>query len=192
MSATQTGAVGTPLSRVDGRLKVTGAARYAAETLLADVAHGALVLSTVASGRITEIDTSAAEHLAGVLAVLTHRNAARLHSQEPPDDRPVERLSGQDVLQLASDVGPAPWQVGAVLRFEPLPVADVPELTSVLAERLAGVHRLQDRHERVVGRARLAGGGEHLVPGLGEPVAVENVRHALQRRHLLFHVHFPE
>lgn len=56
--------------------------------------------------------------------------------------------------------------------------------------QLTGIHRLQDRHERVVGRAGLAGGGEHLVPGLGEPVTVENVRHALQRRHLLFHVHF--
>ena len=56
--------------------------------------------------------------------------------------------------------------------------------------QLARVHRLEHRDQRVVGRARLAGGREHLVPGLGEPVTIENVRHDPQRRHRLFHVYF--
>src|SRR3954451_5365159 len=71
-------AVGTPMSRVDGRLKVTGGARYAAEFQVKDVAYGVLVLSTVASGRITKIDTAAAEKAPGVLAVVTHRNAGKV------------------------------------------------------------------------------------------------------------------
>src|SRR3954452_13582065 len=71
-------AVGTPMSRVDGRLKVTGGARYAAEFQVKDVAYGALVLGTVAKGQVTKIDTAAAEKAPGVLAVVTHRNAGKV------------------------------------------------------------------------------------------------------------------
>ena len=48
--------------------------------------------------------------------------------------------------------------------------------------QLGRVHRLEHRDKRVVGGARLAGGREHLVPGLGEPVTIENVRHDPQGR----------
>lgn len=70
--------IGQPVSRVDGRQKVTGTATYAAEFAVPRMAHGAVVRSTVARGRITSIDSAAAERLPGVLAVLTHRNAPRL------------------------------------------------------------------------------------------------------------------
>jgi xanthine dehydrogenase YagR molybdenum-binding subunit len=69
---------GEPLSRVDGLAKVTGAARYAAEFARPELAHGVIIQSTIAKGRITEIDTSAAERAPGVLAVTTHRNAPEL------------------------------------------------------------------------------------------------------------------
>jgi xanthine dehydrogenase YagR molybdenum-binding subunit len=84
-------AVGDRLSRVDGRLKVTGAATYSAEYQLPNMAHGLLVGSTVAKGRITGIDTKAAERAPGVLAVVTHLNspkvpghAAKSNPDEPP------------------------------------------------------------------------------------------------------------
>jgi xanthine dehydrogenase YagR molybdenum-binding subunit len=67
--------IGKPLDRVDGRLKVTGKARYAAEHHLPGLVHGVLVGSTVARGRVAAIDTAAAEKAPGVIAVLTHRNA---------------------------------------------------------------------------------------------------------------------
>jgi xanthine dehydrogenase molybdopterin-binding subunit B len=70
--------IGQPVSRVDGRQKVTGAATYAAEFDMRGQAHGAIVRSTVAKGRVASIDTSAAERASGVVAVLTHRNAPRL------------------------------------------------------------------------------------------------------------------
>jgi xanthine dehydrogenase YagR molybdenum-binding subunit len=70
--------IGQPVSRVDGRQKVTGAAIYAAEFDLPRQAHGAIVRSTVANGRIASIDSAAAERAPGVVAVLTHRNAPRL------------------------------------------------------------------------------------------------------------------
>jgi xanthine dehydrogenase YagR molybdenum-binding subunit len=70
--------IGQPTSRVDGPLKVTGGATYAAEFDVPGQAHGAIVRSTVAKGRIASIDSAAAERAPGVLAVLTHRNAPRL------------------------------------------------------------------------------------------------------------------
>ena len=69
--------IGQPISRVDGRLKVTGGATYAAEFDVPGQAHGAIVRSTIANGRIASIDSTAAERAPGVITVLTHRNAPR-------------------------------------------------------------------------------------------------------------------
>jgi xanthine dehydrogenase YagR molybdenum-binding subunit len=70
--------IGAPLDRVDGRLKVTGAATYSAEWPMPGVAHGFMVLSTIAKGRIRAIDVSRAGREPGVTAVMTSRNAPRL------------------------------------------------------------------------------------------------------------------
>lgn len=70
--------VGQPISRVDGRLKVTGGATYAAEFQQPNVAHAAIVRSTIARGRIASIDKAAALSAPGVLVVLTHLDAPRL------------------------------------------------------------------------------------------------------------------
>jgi xanthine dehydrogenase YagR molybdenum-binding subunit len=77
-----TPSVGTPLPRVDGRAKVTGAARYAAEFNQPNQAHAVIVTSTVGRGRITAIDARDAAQLPGVLAVLSHLNASRLPYRE--------------------------------------------------------------------------------------------------------------
>ncbi|WP_214324301.1 xanthine dehydrogenase family protein molybdopterin-binding subunit [Nonomuraea sediminis] len=71
----QIGLVGEGVDRVDGPLKVTGAADYPNDFSYPDLAHAALVRSTVAAGRITRLDISAAQTSPGVLAVITHRNA---------------------------------------------------------------------------------------------------------------------
>ena len=68
---------GAPVPRIDGRAKVTGSARYAAEHVHVDLAHARLVTSRIAHGRIASIDTSAAEK-AGAKLILTHLNADRL------------------------------------------------------------------------------------------------------------------
>ncbi|MBC6612453.1 xanthine dehydrogenase family protein molybdopterin-binding subunit [Hymenobacter sp. BT507] len=72
-------ATGQPLPRVDGRLKVTGAARYTAEWEVPGLVYGAVVDSARAHGTVRALDTSAARKAPGVLAVLTHENAPRLH-----------------------------------------------------------------------------------------------------------------
>ena len=71
-------AIGKPMDRVDGRLKVTGTARYSAEFPMENLAHAVLIDSTIAHGTIKSIDTTAAEKSPGVIAVLTHLNAPKL------------------------------------------------------------------------------------------------------------------
>src|SRR3981081_694898 len=92
-------AVGQPISRVDGRLKVTGGARYTADISLAAVAHAAIVYSTIANGRIVTIDTAAAENAPGVLVVLTHKNMPRMNPVPWSHLRP----QGQTYLPLQDD-----------------------------------------------------------------------------------------
>src|SRR4051812_46429628 len=70
--------IGKPTSRVDGRAKVTGAAKYAAEYNVPNLAHGWVVSSAVARGRIARIEAAGALALPGVLHVFTHENAPRL------------------------------------------------------------------------------------------------------------------
>ncbi|MEE6258761.1 xanthine dehydrogenase family protein molybdopterin-binding subunit [Plantactinospora sonchi] len=70
--------VGRDVERVDGRAKVTGAARYAADQPVPDPLHGYLVLSTIARGEVTGIDTTAARARPGVVAVLTHADLPKL------------------------------------------------------------------------------------------------------------------
>ena len=70
-------AVGRPLDRRDGKAKTTGAALFAAEFSYPDIAHAALVHSTVARGRITRIESGAAAAIPGVIDIITHRNAPR-------------------------------------------------------------------------------------------------------------------
>ena len=70
--------MGTDLERLDGRAKVTGTAPYAFEYPLDNPTYLHPVQSTVALGRITAVDTSAAGAVPGVLTVLTHLNAPRL------------------------------------------------------------------------------------------------------------------
>ncbi len=71
-------AVGLPLSRVEGREKVMGEARYAYEQPIEGVAYAAAITSTIATGEITGVDASAALAIPGVLAVVSRENAPRL------------------------------------------------------------------------------------------------------------------
>ncbi|MDQ5855305.1 MAG: molybdopterin-dependent oxidoreductase, partial [Actinomycetota bacterium] len=73
-------AIGTSLPRIDGLAKVTGTAPYAYEQPVTDPLYLYPVQASIARGRVTAIDTAAAEALNGVVAVLTHHNAPRLAS----------------------------------------------------------------------------------------------------------------
>ena len=87
-------AIGRDLARRDGAAKVRGTATYAYETPVERPAFAQIVQSTVPLGRVTSVDTSAAEALDGVLAVLTADNAERLAST---DDRELAVLQDRSV-----------------------------------------------------------------------------------------------
>jgi xanthine dehydrogenase YagR molybdenum-binding subunit len=70
--------IGQSWSRLDGPVKVSGSARFAAEFPMEGMVYAAIVYSTIAKGRVAEIDTARAEAAPGVVAVMTHRNAPRL------------------------------------------------------------------------------------------------------------------
>ena len=114
-----TKAVGTALDRVDGKLKVTGAAKYASDFPAKDLAHAALVGSTIARGKVKDIDAAAALKAPGVLAVITHKNVPRLWPAK--EDFFNGGKPGEDRLPLADDVIHYAGQYVAVV------VAEAPE-----------------------------------------------------------------
>src|SRR6266849_9817111 len=138
-------AIGRPMSRFDGRLKVTGAARYTADIPLADATHAAIVCSTIANGRTVSIDTSVAEKAPGVLAVFTHRNMPRMkptpkpwshlhpHGQSylPLQDERIH-YAGQPIALVVAATGDQAEHAGTFVRVEyqtQRPVAFGPEST---------------------------------------------------------------
>src|SRR6201747_2738462 len=111
--------IGTATPRVDGRAKVTGEAKYAAEFNTSGLAYGSVIESAIAKGRIARIDTSEALRVEGVLDVLTHQNRPRMAAPDkawkddvaPEEGSPFRPLyddrvmfSGQPIaLVLAED-----------------------------------------------------------------------------------------
>ena len=75
--------IGQAIDRLDGPVKVRGAAAFAAEHPATGMLYAALVPSTIAKGTILSIDTSAAAKASGVSLILTHDNAPKLG--KPPE-----------------------------------------------------------------------------------------------------------
>ena len=101
--------IGKEMGRVDGVAKVTGKAKYAAEYGAPNLAHGFIVLGTIARGRIRSIDTREAERAPGVLRVFTHQNSPALgpkaSAQEPnQEDRSFRALQSDRILFNAQPV----------------------------------------------------------------------------------------
>ena len=100
------GAVGAPMDRVDGRLKVTGGAKYSAEMPAARMTYAVMVQSTVAVGTISSMDTADARTVPGIIQILTHENAPKL----PPQTRVlallqdnIVRYNGQPIALVIAD-----------------------------------------------------------------------------------------
>ncbi|WDJ05157.1 xanthine dehydrogenase family protein molybdopterin-binding subunit [Xanthomonas campestris] len=73
---------GTGMPRIDGRAKVTGQARYAAEWPVPDLAYGVVVNSSIAKGRIVAFDLEAARAVPGVLEIVTHENRPHMRGMD--------------------------------------------------------------------------------------------------------------
>ena len=142
------GSVGKPMARVDGVLKVTGRATYAAEHVLPNLAHAVIVTSTVAKGRVKALDVSAVQHAAGVVAVISHLNAPKLAYRE---HKSALDPTGERLHVLQDDV----------VRFNGQPIAIVVAETLDRAEYAALLVRIEYAPESP--RLDFTGGLEHAV-----------------------------
>ncbi len=98
--------VGKAVDRVDGRLKVTGLAKYAAEYPKDNLAHAFLVQSTISSGKIKSIDSSRAEAVTGVIAVITYKNAPKLPPKNNANfDDSLHLLQSNEIFHDRQNIG---------------------------------------------------------------------------------------
>jgi len=95
------GLIGAQVSRLDGPLRVRGEARFAAEYVMEGMVYASLRYSTIARGHITMLDASAAEAAAGVVLVMTYRNAPRM--QPPPLFLTGPKAAGGSTLPVMQD-----------------------------------------------------------------------------------------
>jgi len=124
--------IGDTFNRVDGLVKVTGRARYAAEYATPDLLYGWVVSSDIAKGRITGIDEAAARAIPGVVEVITHANRPHLawFDRSYADEVSVPgspfralyddkiAFSGQPVALVVADSLEAARDAAALLRVE--------------------------------------------------------------------------
>ncbi len=134
-----TNAIGRPFHRIDGRAKVTGRARFAAEFNQPGQLYAVIVSATVGRGRVTGIDAAAVARLPGVVAVIDHRNAPRL-PYAPHSGGVVDPPTGERLHVLQDDL----------VRFHGQPVALVVAETLDQAERAAAALRVTYAAERPV------------------------------------------
>jgi len=134
--------LGTQQSRIDGPEKVRGAARFAAEVPMDGLLYAALVHSTIARGRIAELDVSAAEAAPGVTLVMTYRNAPRM-ALPPPIGLTNLKAAGNNILPVMQD---------PEIRWNGQAVAVVLAETQEQADHAASLIKV--RYEAVAARTR--------------------------------------
>ncbi|MEQ8393549.1 xanthine dehydrogenase family protein molybdopterin-binding subunit [Thalassobaculum sp.] len=117
--------MGLPAPRVDGRLKVTGEARYPADVPIANLAHSVLVTSTIACGRIAKIHDHEAWAVPGVIEVLSYTS---INGQL---GKPRFGVSSTSIGPLHE---PRIWHDGQIVA---LVVADAPEAAEEAARLIA-------------------------------------------------------
>jgi xanthine dehydrogenase YagR molybdenum-binding subunit len=128
--------IGTPASRIDGIAKVTGAAKYAAEFNVPGLAYGSVVTSTIAKGRITRIERSAALRVDGVIDVITHENRPRMADND--------EAYKDEVAPIGSPFRPL---YGDRIMFSGQPIALVVAETSEIARFAASLVRVEYEKE---------------------------------------------
>src|SRR5205814_2154788 len=184
--------IGKPLARVDGRLKVTGAATYAAEFQRPHLAYGVLIQSAIANGRVVKIDILAAKSAPGVIEILTRENTPGFKPY--PDDLTKKGAPGENRMPLRDDeIHYAGQHLGVVVAetFEQAtyaaslvrvvyqaqpPIVDLPDQraarTATIPEKFIGREELQVKRGDVDGA--LAGAAHKIDATYSTPVENHN------------------
>ena len=131
------GLIGQSISRLDGPQKVTGSAPFSAEFLMDGMVFAALAYSTIAKGRIAELDIAEAEKAPGVVLVMSHRNAPRMKA--PPLFMSAAKAAAGDSLPVMQDDRVA---------WNGQPIAVVLAETQEQADHARSLIRVRYDHER--------------------------------------------
>lgn len=138
--------IGKPTSRVDGRAKVTGAAKYAGDYNVPGLVYGVVVSSAISKGHIARIDAGAALELPGVLQVFTHQNRPQVARSDdsyrddvaPPGSpfRPLHdseiKYSGQPVALAVADSLQLALCAASIVEVEYEPAVHATDLNEAL------------------------------------------------------------
>ncbi|HEY1496502.1 MAG TPA: xanthine dehydrogenase family protein molybdopterin-binding subunit [Candidatus Solibacter sp.] len=156
--------IGQPVDRVDGRVKVTGRARFSAEHVLENLAYAVPVFSTIAKGRVRHMDISAAECTRGVIAVIRPHDMPRLKAPTLLNLAKPDKMAASNLPILQDDRVYWNGQVIAIVVAETLEQAQ---------DAAAQVRVEYDLHDPVVSFD--ANKGKATVPEeiLGEPPEVK-------------------
>jgi len=158
---TATSYLGKPTSRIDGHAKVTGLAKYAAEYNVPCLAHGCVVSSAIAKGRIKRIHTADALSVDGVLDVFTHEHRPKLASSHQkytdevaPSGSPFRPLyddkilfSGQPVALVVAEEFEIARFAASLIRVE---YERKPHVTDLDAQRKRGAISKRDPEHSIM------------------------------------------
>ena len=128
--------IGSELPRIDGPLKTTGSAQYAADYHFPNLVHAVPVTSTIAAGTIRSIDAGSAEKMPGVILVLHHGNigslfrmapggrGGRTSESRPPFEDQTIRYWGQYVALVIAETYEQALAAAAdvVVQYDPTPI----------------------------------------------------------------------
>jgi len=152
--------MGQPLTRRDGVLKVTGAARYAADHHPPGMLYAVLAVSSIARGGVAFLDVAAAKAHPGVVEVITPANRPPL--AQDPDEKTNPFMFRMDVLQ--SDR----------VRYAHQPIAVV--VARTLEAATEGAALLAPRYETEPARIGLDASKSFVPPGVGVGMPAEVYR----------------
>ena len=152
--------IGQPMTRRDGILKVTGGARYAADHHPPGMLYAALAVASIARGRVTFLDLSAAKAHPGVVEVMTPDNKPELALD--PNAKLHPFMFRLDLLQNDR------------VRYANQPIAVV--IAGTLEAATEGAALLSPRYETAPARVGLDSDESFVPPavGVGTPAAVQH------------------
>lgn len=139
--------IGTRPVRPDGLDKVTGRARFAADLTLPGMIHGHVLRSPHAHAKIVSIDTSAAEAMPGVKAIVTGADFPDLAARDPQRDvtrnlmaRDKVRYEGQAVAAVAANSRSEAREAAAAIEIEYEVLAHVLTVDEAMADGAPLLH----------------------------------------------------
>jgi CO/xanthine dehydrogenase Mo-binding subunit len=174
-AAARLNVVGQPYPRVEGADKVSGRARYAMDQRLPGQLYGRVLRSPYPHARIRHIDTTAAEALPGVYAVLSSRNcqSVKWYEEQVPLFDTTLRLVGDEVAAVAAESEDLAGDALRLIQVEYEPLPFVPDLATA---RQSGAPLVHDAaHGNLAGDPQIDERGDLQAGFAAADVVVERV-----------------